>query len=977
MTPTPAGEPPPIGPGRRDFLGLEYNFDHCWGKIGKNGEFHFSGVPAETVSLMFMVTYPYKISPRNASGDTAGYRLLGRVVTNKTDLVIEFEPNAQPQKSAPLDYQALSQKPLRGVEAGERPPAATNQTNVETSIAPNPSTEWTGTILLPNGQPAAGAQVGFAAANEAIRLKGSRLSRSTGDEAPIASTDAQGRFSLPLMESANSMDSADSLIAAHDGGYFKIEKQDLKVPLLIRLEAWGRIEGTLHVGKRPGANEAILLSMATGSPSSPKLDTSDSWRKTGVGGRFVFEHVPPGKVRLCHMIRFGNGGGNSSGYTLARVKPGNVTKVEMGGDGRQVIGKAVKDSGVAFDWDQAVVQLHGPSPYQPDQPQFFCGPITDDGSFRVDDVPAGSYTLTINVSSHRRDSRVIELGIVPAPLFTKDVKVPEVSDRRSDTPVDLGTLHIGSATNNAPSNPPSAVQPSSRGSSNELSAINQAIVLPKALAAKPNLTNAASGPSSSSKPAINSLGLTLEIRCTTNVLKVGDEIPIEFTISNHGTEDYKYPDRTYDRSGRMPEYELTAKTASGESVPDPRVHFKPFGMGGLFQYGVLHPGESFSKIIALNLWALIKEPGQYEVVGIYARDDYRNDPIVPVKSDPISITVLPRSKEEMNDYIQGLTHQLGAEDSVKKLMYTCSPASISTLLSILCQPNAGNGNERFWATAALEDYMPRTEESRKAILEAATKYRFLNGNGFEQVLMAYDFNNKEMKPIIERALAVDNSGEWGAGVWLALRYYDAAFTLRLIAIAGDPNARGDTRSIAMRVLTSNRTDAGVKAIKALLKDPAQEMLRPLFETIANGYSGQGTATNGRPLQAEDFSAEDLKPLIERLLASTNQALQLQLSGVTLAKQFGSDALTAQLVALSTNPSPYISAGAIYALALNRTDEGVKTLKTLLNDSDPKVSKMAEEAIRNAYISRGDARGRPLRADDFEAKFREPEATPAK
>jgi len=148
------------------------------------------------------------------------------------------------------------------------------------------------------------------------------------------------------------------------------------------------------------------------------------------------------------------------------------------------------------------------------------------------------------------------------------------------------------------------------------------------------------------------------------------------------------------------------------------------------------------------------------------------------------------------------------------------------------------------------------------------------------------------------------------------------------------------------------------------------MLRPLFETIANGYSGQGAASTGSPLQAEDFSAEDMRPLIERLLASTNQALQLQLSGVILAKQFGSDALTAQLMALTTNSSPEIRGGAIYALALNRTDEGVKMLKMLLHDPDLKTSEMAEAAIRNAYTSRGDARGRPLRTDDFDAQFRD-------
>lgn len=335
----------------------------------------------------------------------------------------------------------------------------------------------------------------------------------------------------------------------------------------------------------------------------------------------------------------------------------------------------------------------------------------------------------------------------------------------------------------------------------------------------------------------------------------------------------------------------------------------------------------------------------------------------------------------MADYINGLTNQIAvqlapingeppgaSQELVMKLMYTCSLESIPALLKVMYQTNTARGNAQFWATAALADYVPHTKESQNAILEAATEHG-LNGTGLDQLLLAYDFSNKEMKPIIARALAVDNPGEWRAGVWLALRYYDDAFTMQLIAIANDSNARWDTRSVAMRVLTFHRTDAGVKAIKTLLKDPAPEMLRPLFETIANGYSSRDMAPTGRPLQPEDFNAEDMRPLIERLLVSTNQALQLQFCGVTLAKWFGSDALTAQLTELTTNPSPNIRGGAIDALALNRTDQGVKMLKTLLHDPDPETSKMAEAAIRNAYTSRGDARGRPLRADDFDAQYR--------
>jgi hypothetical protein len=111
-------------------------------------------------------------------------------------------------------------------------------------------------------------------------------------------------------------------------------------------------------------------------------------------------------------------------------------------------------------------------------------------------------------------------------------------------------------------------------------------------------------------------------------------------------------------------------------------------------------------------------------------------------------------------------------------------------------------------------------------------------------------------------------------------------------------------------------------------------------------------------------------LLERMLVSTNMSDRI--FGTSLAEQFGHDALTAKLVTLAMSPQEATRNSAIYALALNRTDEGIKTLKKLLNDPDPKVSKMAEDAIRHAYTDRGDARGRPLLPGDFDPKYGAPE-----
>jgi hypothetical protein len=114
-------------------------------------------------------------------------------------------------------------------------------------------------------------------------------------------------------------------------------------------------------------------------------------------------------------------------------------------------------------------------------------------------------------------------------------------------------------------------------------------------------------------------------------------------------------------------------------------------------------------------------------------------------------------------------------------------------------------------------------------------------------------------------------------------------------------------------------------------------------------------------------------LIERLLASTDNAL----AGVNLARMFPDDILTPKLVALATNPQFTYRVNAIYALALNRTDDGVQALKTLLHGADQRISELTAEAIRSAYTTRSNEPGRPLRPDDFDAKFQQPEATPPK
>jgi hypothetical protein len=235
----------------------------------------------------------------------------------------------------------------------------------------------------------------------------------------------------------------------------------------------------------------------------------------------------------------------------------------------------------------------------------------------------------------------------------------------------------------------------------------------------------------------------------------------------------------------------------------------------------------------LNHWALIKEPGRYEITGTFDGSDTFRTNLVPITAHPISITVLPRTAEEMHDYIRGLTNQIAVrlpiqpdkngvrydpalDKYLEKLMYTCSPEMVPTVLGIMHEGGTA-GNETHLGWEALLNYAPHTEETRQAILAEAVRHG-LNGK-IEYVFSNYDFDKEEIKPLIERALAPQNSNQWWAAAALANNapiYYDDAYATRLIAIASGANTPDNARGAAIRALAFHRTDAGVKTLKTLV-----------------------------------------------------------------------------------------------------------------------------------------------------------------
>jgi len=463
--------------------------------------------------------------------------------------------------------------------------------------------------------------------------------------------------------------------------------------------------------------------------------------------------------------------------------------------------------------------------------------------------------------------------------------------------------------------------------------------------------------------------LTLTIHCPKDEIKQGDEIPIVFTITNKGKSLYSYDKRNYDRSGRRWEYKLVAKRDDGTIVPDPRENYKE-GIGGGLSSGIgkIRTGESFSKTIALNRWALINEPGRYTVTGTYyyVIEDtdakkvkgIRRMKEVPVDSAPIEIIVKPRSYRQMRRYIKGLLGKLKAsktlierEELIKKLIYTCEPRIVPILIDLMYENH--HKNDAFWAREGFVCYLPRSPEIKEAVLEAAKK-RGLAGC-MQTVLEAFGCSEEEFKEIITISLASDNLDILGEGVGAAQEHPDDEHIPQLIAIATDANRPDPERPFyaierhrAIYAIAFNWTDEGVKVLKGLLKDPDEDIRRTTEEAIRQAYKRH-------PIYPKFSDAEYTAKLV---LIATDLKDPRQISFIYEIARTRTEKGVNAIKALLEDPDKDIP--------IAESDEGVKAIRNLLRDSDKDIRDMTAGIIRQVYRTYP---GRPLREDDFPEQFR--------
>ena len=313
-----------------------------------------------------------------------------------------------------------------------------------------------GEVLDSAGNPVEGAEVVMLGAGY-VTLGKKKLERVRNLGSNLARTDARGHFQLPA-----SLPNP-RVAVIHDTGFVEIADFDSNESLRLALQPWGKINGVLKAGTKPWPGQEIMVSPRGAAGRSLNYDFQTFKTRSGEDGSFSFDNVPPGERQLVILVEIGEGQNRMWSHSHIEpivVKSGALTEIVYGNQGRPVTGRLKLDSSdLTIDWNNGhrtlgTRQLRPPSKMTAEEQKawyqspeaiesrknyrYYSFKINDDGTFRIENIPSGSYDLNIHLNQPGAD----RFRGRPIAMHRQEVEIPEFSNRVSDEPFDLGEISI-------------------------------------------------------------------------------------------------------------------------------------------------------------------------------------------------------------------------------------------------------------------------------------------------------------------------------------------------------------------------------------------------------------------------------------------------------------------------------------------------------------------------------------------------------
>ena len=276
--------------------------------------------------------------------------------------------------------------------------------------------------------------------------------RATGPAETQFVSNEEGKFSFRPVAGL------DRVIVLHPEGCRALSFDEAAGSRIV-LRPWSGVEGDVRVGSLAGANQEVQIETCRADRSEPYIPFRGSGR-SDEQGRFVFDRVPPGAYRIFRRLRLGDHPTDPtvlSYNTELDVRSGEVARVIIGGNGRQVTGRlrTVPDDRVR-DWNSNFQLLAGQGSEDPGQEarsglNAFCFlfnyylEIEPDGEFVVQDVPPGRYRLEIRLTEPLQNLPEDNSGVRPRRQLGEvivEIAVPEAADAHAADPVDLGVITV-------------------------------------------------------------------------------------------------------------------------------------------------------------------------------------------------------------------------------------------------------------------------------------------------------------------------------------------------------------------------------------------------------------------------------------------------------------------------------------------------------------------------------------------------------